>query len=73
MELLCIETYHDIRFTLNIGDSTKNISFLTEEEVAALLADYPWKFRVVETRMEKSPELELTSKEAKLSKKITKK
>lgn len=47
MELICTETYNDIRFTLREGDSTSKIPYLTEAEKQALLKDYPQKFKEV--------------------------
>lgn len=67
MELICTEEYHDIRFSLTVGESTDKVSFLTDEEVEGLINDYPQKFRVVSPKKE----LVVESKEAKL--KVTKK
>jgi len=47
MELICVEKYNDIRFTLEVGDSTSKVSYLTDEEIAQLIADYPEKFERV--------------------------
>lgn len=61
MELICTETYNDIRFTLNEGDSTSKVPFLTEEELRAMLNDYPQKFK--EVKKSKPSELEVEYKQ----------
>ena len=54
MELICTEKYNDIRFTLEEGDSTSKISYLTDKELADLLKDYPHKFKEVKKQKESS-------------------
>lgn len=74
MELVCTETYHDIRFTLEEGDSTSKVPFLTEEELNALLKDYPQKFKVAAKGKSSELEVEFKQPEVEVRKvKVTKK
>ncbi len=76
MKLLCIEQYNDIRFTLNEGDTTERVPFLTNEEKSQLLKDYPQKFKFLKDKQEeltiefKEPTIE--KREVKLTKKSKK-
>ena len=73
MELICIEQYNDINFTLVEGDCTDRVT-LTDEFKASLLKDYPHKFKLKDTpKTPKQSELSIDTKEDSLSKKITKK
>ena len=73
MELICIEQYNDINFTLVEGDCTDRV-VLTDEFKASLLKDYPNKFKLKESvKPVKSAELNIETKEDSLAKKITKK
>lgn len=71
MELLCVEQYNDINFTLAPGDTTEMVPFLTEDFKASLIVDYPHKFKVIKPA--KQQELIVETKEDRLTKKVTKK
>lgn len=72
MELICTEQYNDIRFSLEPGDSTSKVPYLTDEFKKSLLKDYPEKFKLQDKKSSDS-ELDITAKEDTLGKKITKK
>ena len=71
MELLCVEQYNDINFTLTPGDTTERVPHLTEDFKKSLLNDYPQKFKVIKST--KESELVIEAKEDKMVRKITKK
>ena len=72
MELLCIQKYNDIRFTLLPGDTTEKVPYLDDEFKLDLLMDYPGNFKLI--KMEEAPkEFKIELKEDKLKSKITKK
>ena len=72
MELLCIEKYNDIRFTLNPGDTTEKVPYLDDAFKLTLLNDYPSNFKLI--KIDEAPkEFTIELKEDKLKRKITKK